>query len=96
MYESSTPDTEVLIVGAGPDRFGVGSIAHPTKQSFSEAVHEHPRNHFQYQRFGNTDNSADFTYKITPSMISIFDTALGKCSVTGDVEAILRKIEYWH
>jgi hypothetical protein len=45
---------------------------------------------------GTPTTRADFTYKITPSMISIFDTALGKCSVTGDVEAVLRKIEYWH
>jgi hypothetical protein len=39
---------------------------------------------------------ADFTYSITPSTISIFDTAKGKTSVTNDIEAVLRKIEYWH
>jgi hypothetical protein len=39
---------------------------------------------------------ADFTYSITPNTISIIDT--GKCSrsVTSDIEAVLRKIEYWH
>jgi hypothetical protein len=50
----------------------------------------------------NTDLSeaprtrADFTYKISPSVISITDTGLGKCSVTEDIKAVLRKIEYWH
>ena len=39
---------------------------------------------------------ADFTYNITPTMISITDTGLGKCSVTEDIEAVLRKIEHWH
>jgi len=39
---------------------------------------------------------ADFTYKITPAVISITDTGLGKCSVAEDIEAVLRKIEYWH
>jgi hypothetical protein len=37
-----------------------------------------------------------FTYNITPAMISITDTGLGKCSVTEDIEAVLRKIEHWH
>jgi hypothetical protein len=50
----------------------------------------------------NTDLSepvrtrADFTYKITPEVISIVDTGLDQCSVTDDIEAVLRKIEYWH
>ena len=39
---------------------------------------------------------ADFTYKITPEVISIVDTGLGKCPVNEDIEAVLRKIEYWH
>ena len=39
---------------------------------------------------------ADFTYTITPTLISIADTGLGKCSVLEDIEAVLRKIEYWH
>ena len=39
---------------------------------------------------------ADFTYNITPAMISITDTGLGKCSVIEDIEAVLRKIEHWH
>jgi hypothetical protein len=39
---------------------------------------------------------SDFTYSITPTMISITDTGLGKCAVTEDIEAVLRKIEHWH
>jgi hypothetical protein len=39
---------------------------------------------------------ADFTYKITPTVISISDTGLGSRSVLKDIESVLRKIEYWH
>jgi hypothetical protein len=39
---------------------------------------------------------ADFTYRITSNTISITDTNLGTRSVTNDIEAVLRKIEYWH
>jgi hypothetical protein len=39
---------------------------------------------------------ADFIYKITPTVISINDTGLGSRSVAEDIEAVLRKIEYWH
>jgi hypothetical protein len=39
---------------------------------------------------------ADFTYSITPSTISMTDTGKGRASVTNDIEAVLRKIEYWH
>jgi hypothetical protein len=39
---------------------------------------------------------ADFIYNITPAMISISDTGLDKCSVGEDIEAVLRKVEYWH
>ena len=39
---------------------------------------------------------ADFTYKISPTVISISDTGLGSHSVLEDIEAVLRKIEYWH
>jgi len=39
---------------------------------------------------------ADFTYHITPTTIAIIDTGLGSRSVTNDIEAVLRKIEYWH
>ena len=42
----------------------------------------------------------DFTYSITPcggtNTISIIDTNQGRSSVTNDIEAILRKIEYFH
>jgi len=50
----------------------------------------------------NTDLSgpprtrADFTYKISPALISITDTSLGSRSVIEDIEAVLRQIEYWH
>jgi len=40
--------------------------------------------------------SADFIYKVSPTLISITDTGLGSCPVTEDIEAVLRKIEYWH
>jgi hypothetical protein len=39
---------------------------------------------------------ADFTYSIAPDTISITDTGKGRRSVTNDIEAVLRKIEYWH
>jgi hypothetical protein len=39
---------------------------------------------------------ADFTYNITPTVISITDSGLGKCSVNEDIKAVLRKIELWH
>jgi hypothetical protein len=39
---------------------------------------------------------ADFIYKITPIMISITDTSLGQCSVTEDIEAVLRKIDDYY
>ena len=39
---------------------------------------------------------ADFSYKISPTVVSIFDTGLGQRSVTEDIEAVLQKIEYWH
>ena len=39
---------------------------------------------------------ADFTYKISPQLISIVDTGLGQRSVTEDIEAVLQKIEHWH
>jgi len=39
---------------------------------------------------------ADFSYRIRPTLISITDTGLGSHSVFEDIEAVLRKIEYWH
>jgi hypothetical protein len=39
---------------------------------------------------------ADFTYKITPTLISITDTGLSQLPVIDDIEAVLRKIKYWH
>ena len=43
-----------------------------------------------------TSTRADFTYKITPTVISIVYTGLGQRPVTEDVEAVLRNIEHWH
>jgi hypothetical protein len=37
---------------------------------------------------------ADFRYSMTPDTISITDTGKGKTSVTNDIEAVLRKVEY--
>ena len=42
------------------------------------------------------ETQADFTYSITPDTIAIVDTGRGSRSVTNDIEAVLRKIEYWH
>jgi hypothetical protein len=39
---------------------------------------------------------ADFTYSITPDTTSIIDIGKGRVSVGNDIEAVLRKIEYWH
>ena len=39
---------------------------------------------------------ADFTYHITPNTISITDAGKDGRSLTNDIEAVLRKIEYWH
>jgi hypothetical protein len=39
---------------------------------------------------------ADFTYKITPTLVSITDAGMGSLSVTEDIEAVLRQIEHWH
>ena len=51
---------------------------------------------FNTKLFEPPRTQADFTYKITPTAISIFDTGLGSRPVTEDIEAVLRKIEYWH
>jgi hypothetical protein len=39
---------------------------------------------------------ADFTYSMTPATVKIQDTGKGKKCVADDLEAVLRKIEYWH
>ena len=49
-----------------------------------------------FNPFQQPTTDADFTYKITPNTISITDTNLGRRSVTEDIEAVLRKIEYGH
>jgi hypothetical protein len=51
---------------------------------------------FNNKRSEHVRTRADFTYKITPTVISIVDTGLGQRLVTEDIEAVLRKIEYWH
>jgi len=39
---------------------------------------------------------AGFTYSMTPKTVTIQDTGKGKKCVADDLEAVLRKIEYWH
>ena len=39
---------------------------------------------------------ADFTYQISPATIEIVDTGQGKLSVADDLDAVMRRIEYWH
>jgi hypothetical protein len=39
---------------------------------------------------------ADFTYTMAPVAIEIQDSGKGKKTVADDLEAALRKIEYWH
>ena len=55
-----------------------------TPQSFGEVL----RRQFETQ--------ADFTYTIHGGVIAIVDLDLGNCSVTNDVENVLRKIEEFH
>jgi hypothetical protein len=47
-------------------------------------------------RYNEAPTRADFTYSITPDAVSITDTGQGRASVTRNIEAVLRKIEYWH
>ena len=51
---------------------------------------------FKFDEAMEAATRADFTYKITPNTITITDTTLGKLSVTKDIDAVLRKIEYYH
>ena len=39
---------------------------------------------------------ADFRYKMWPDAIEIADTGRGRLSVTEDLEAVMRRLEYWH
>jgi hypothetical protein len=43
---------------------------------------------------GEPGTRAEFTYHMTPATILI--TGKGRLSVGKDLEAVLRKIEYWH
>jgi hypothetical protein len=47
-------------------------------------------------QFNSLPCQADFTYTIMPGTFKIQDTGKGKKSVPDDLEAVLRKIEYWH
>jgi hypothetical protein len=47
-------------------------------------------------QFSSSACQADFTCALTPRTITIQDTGKGKKSVADDLEAVLRKIEYWH
>ena len=57
---------------------------------------EHEAMTLNFKPFQRPTTDADFTYKITPNTISITDTKRARRSVTEDIEAVLRKIEYWH
>jgi hypothetical protein len=59
-------------------------------------MREHNAMTLNFKPFQQPTTDADFTYKITPTTISITDTGKGCRSVTNDIEAVLRKIEYWH
>ena len=39
---------------------------------------------------------ANFTYQISPATIEIVDTGQGKLSVADDLNAVMRRLEYWH
>jgi hypothetical protein len=43
---------------------------------------------------GEPGTRAEFSYHMTPATISI--TGKGRLSVGKDLDAVLRKIEYWH
>jgi hypothetical protein len=47
-------------------------------------------------QFNPLAGQADFTYSITLRTVQIQETGKGKKSVAEDLEAVLRKIEYWH
>ena len=47
-------------------------------------------------QFNPSPCQADFTYTIMPGVVKIQDTGKGKKAVADDLEAVLRKIEYWH
>ena len=47
-------------------------------------------------QFNPSACQADFTYTITPVTVEILDTGKGKKAVADDLEAVLRRIEYWH
>jgi len=47
-----------------------------------------------FKSAGEPGTRAEFTYHMTPATISI--TGKGRLSVGKDLEAVLRKIEYWH
>ena len=56
----------------------------------------HPQNQMviDFKPAGEPGTRADFSYHMTPATISI--TGKGRLSVGKDLEAVLRKIEYWH
>jgi hypothetical protein len=56
----------------------------------------HPQNQIviDFKPTGEPGTRAEFSYHMTPATISI--TGKGRLSVGTDLEAVLRKIEYWH
>ena len=56
----------------------------------------HPQNQMviDFKPTGEPSTQAEFSYHMTPATITI--TGKGSISVGTDLEAVLRKIEYWH
>jgi hypothetical protein len=55
-----------------------------------------PSNQPQFQARTETDNAGRFLVLDHAQHDSIVDTGKGRRSVTNEIEAVLRKIEYWH
>ena len=56
----------------------------------------HPQNRMviDFKPAGEPSTRVEFSYRMTPATITI--TGKGRISVGKDLEAVLRKIEYWH
>jgi hypothetical protein len=75
---------------AGALSVGTSGVHLSTLPDVSTARHDS-----RFQTGTRTVTQADFTYAITPDTISITDTGKGPLPVASDIEAVLRKIEYW-
>src|ERR1700681_1298132 len=57
-------------------------------------MHGQNRMVIDFKPAGEPGTRVEFSYHITPATITI--TGKGRISVGKDLEAVLRKIEYWH